>query len=208
MSTREFVIYKDIKYFIQSSGHYYQCARKDIKPRLLHRKVWFDNYGEIPAGHIIHHRDHNWRNNDISNLEMVERGKHSSDHMKKFLQDPEYIRKTRAGLAKGQEYAKAWHSSAEGIKWHKMHGKKSWDGRKVEAIACSVCGKIKETPFPSRTRFCSSACAQRIGYKRYETDKRKCVQCGVEFVTNKHRDIKTCGYKCSAIRRWALIKQS
>lgn len=47
---------------------------------LLHRRVWADAHGPIPAGHVVHHRDENTGNNSIENLELMERGAHNSMH--------------------------------------------------------------------------------------------------------------------------------
>lgn len=202
MSLKEHVVYKENKYFIQSSGRYYSCGNKTIKPRLLHRKVWFDHYGDIPKGHVVHHIDGNWRNNHISNLEVITVKKHLSDHNKEWRKDPEYVRKTMKGLDNAQIQAKKWHASKEGIEWHKKHGKECWANRKQSIIKCVVCSKERLTPFPSRTRFCSSACAQKVGYQRYKTEERICIKCGKSFIANKHRKTVSCGYSCAAIRRW------
>lgn len=73
----EHVFYKGKKYRIQSCGKYYYRNQEE---HLLHRTVWIDNYGAIPKEYVIHHKDHNWRNNDISNLEMVSKSEHGRIH--------------------------------------------------------------------------------------------------------------------------------
>jgi hypothetical protein len=67
----ESVTYKGEKYYIQSSGRYYQSRHKVLGERSLHRRVWVEHNGPIPEKHDIHHKDENWRNNDIKNLECL-----------------------------------------------------------------------------------------------------------------------------------------
>ena len=200
--TKEHVIYNGEKYWLQTTGRYYQNGNRQAKPRLLHRKIWVDHYGEIPEDHVIHHKDHDWRNNNISNLEAVPRRKHASEHSIEARQDPEYVRKTMIGLDKAREAAKKWHKSKEGHKWHKQHAKEGWKDKKIYKIICSICNKEKITPFPTRTRFCSVYCSRAGKYESYKTEMRKCVECDKEFITNRHREIKTCSRSCGAKMRW------
>ncbi len=204
----EFVIYKDEKYWLQSSGRYFQSGRKRSKHRLLHRRIWFDNFGEIPPFHVIHHKDHDWRNNDVSNLEMIHRSKHSSDHMKEFLKDPGYVKKMNSALDKAQELSKAWHASEDGIKWHKIHAKEGWINRKKTKIICEYCSKEHLTPFPSRTRFCSRSCSLRGIYSRQKGKEQRCLECKAVFMANKYRKVECCGHKCSAGRRARLNREA
>ena len=50
--------------------------------RLLHRAVWEAAHGPIPAGHHIHHRNHDWRDNRLENLECLPAVAHKSHHAK------------------------------------------------------------------------------------------------------------------------------
>ena len=47
----------------------------------LHRVVYEDNYGPIPKGHHVHHKDHNRHNNCIENLELLTASEHLRYHM-------------------------------------------------------------------------------------------------------------------------------
>jgi hypothetical protein len=40
--------------------------------KLLHRVIWQLANGTIPDGYVVHHKDHDKTNNNISNLELVE----------------------------------------------------------------------------------------------------------------------------------------
>jgi hypothetical protein len=46
----------------------------------VHRMEWERVNGPIPEGHLIHHRDGNRLNNDISNLECVSARTHLNHH--------------------------------------------------------------------------------------------------------------------------------
>lgn len=46
----------------------------------IHRMVWEQAHGPIPPGYIVHHVDHDKRNNDLSNLALMSRQEHSAHH--------------------------------------------------------------------------------------------------------------------------------
>lgn len=50
------------------------------KYRAEHQVVWESHNGTIPNGHVIHHKDENKKNNDISNLECITKREHDLHH--------------------------------------------------------------------------------------------------------------------------------
>lgn len=48
-----------------------------------HRWLWEQTHGPIPKGYVIHHKDGNKMNDDLSNLEMMTSYAHKSLHAKK-----------------------------------------------------------------------------------------------------------------------------
>ena len=64
------------------NGREYVCWKENGKQRrrLAHRWIWEQAHGPIPAGYDVHHRDHNPLNNDLGNLELIERGRHKAHH--------------------------------------------------------------------------------------------------------------------------------
>lgn len=62
---------------IHAPGH--PVAQKDGWA-LEHRKVWFDANGEIPEGHVIHHRNEDRSDNRLENLVCLTRGEHAAEH--------------------------------------------------------------------------------------------------------------------------------
>lgn len=47
---------------------------------LAHRRIWRKNYGPVPTGFFIHHKDGNKKNNDINNLELIDALTHKRMH--------------------------------------------------------------------------------------------------------------------------------
>lgn len=108
----------------------------------MHRYVWEFYNGPIPKGYDIHHKDENKANNDISNLEMIRKGKHQADHAKK------------------------WHGSKEGIEWHKEQIRRN--PIKEKEFVCQCCKKKYISKPNGRNRFCSEKCKA----KYYRMEKR------------------------------------
>lgn len=52
---------------------------------LEHRKVWFDHYGFIEKGHVIHHINGDKHDNRIENLESMTRSQHMKEHYQEGL---------------------------------------------------------------------------------------------------------------------------
>lgn len=46
----------------------------------LHRAVYKDNFGEIPKGFVVHHKDENTHNNSPRNLKLLSNEEHTSLH--------------------------------------------------------------------------------------------------------------------------------
>ena len=75
ITTSEVTYYQGVKY-IKNYGGYFE----DKDGKKLHRVVWESHFGQIPQGHLIHHKDENKANNNISNLELMEWGEHTRVH--------------------------------------------------------------------------------------------------------------------------------
>ncbi len=46
----------------------------------MHRAIWEYYNGEIPKGYVVHHKDLNLANNDITNLEILTLAEHRKLH--------------------------------------------------------------------------------------------------------------------------------
>lgn len=65
----------------------YHRIRVDGRYRLAHRVEWERYYGPVPPGYDIHHLDHDKFNNDISNLQIVDKTTHKRLHGGCYLED-------------------------------------------------------------------------------------------------------------------------
>jgi len=157
----------------------------------------------IPRGHHIHHKDGNWKNNDISNLECISGIEHARSHMKARYLDPEFVIQNNKNLLLAQEAAKIWHASEEGRSVHVRTAKDQWKDKAKSEKICIVCAKPFMTYFANRvsTRFCSKSCAQAGCYAKQKTLKKNCGWCGVEFLANKYRNVICCSKLCSNRKR-------
>jgi hypothetical protein len=183
-------------YMYKWEGRYYRRGGTTKNPHsCLHRAIYETSFGEIPAGHHIHHKDGDSRNNTPSNLECIERSKHLSIHM----QDEKRKETARKHIVKAMEYAKKWHGSEEGSAWHKEHGKNVWDKRAGKKIhkRCLVCEKEYEA-YWEHSKYCSNGCKSKARVlSRKDNEDRKCVLCESEFNINKYSRTKTCSKGCA-----------
>lgn len=200
----EYVMYEGDKFRIQSSGRYYQDDNKKAAERLLHRRIWTDHYGAIPEGYVIHHKDHNWRNNDITNLQLIDAIAHKKQHAKECYKNPEYVAKNKISIKKAIESAKKWHKSKEGRSWHAKHAKKTWQKREKETIFCIKCAKPALKHFKNRknVRFCSTKCEGAAYYKNNRIEAN-CKACDKEFMRYKYRNTLYCSRLCSNRHRFS-----
>jgi len=141
----------------------------------LHRAIWEHYNGPIPVGWHVHHKDGDFNNNDLANLECLPADEHSAAHAedrRAVGRRPEHI----AHLDRIREKAAEWHRSEEGKAWHAENtakhfrvGGAAWRANKArrdrEAAnpvprRCAEC----DTEFLSatgRAELCSNACACR-----------------------------------------------
>ena len=201
---KKFVFYNGEKFWLQTTGRYYQSGKTTATERLLHRRIWIDAYGDIPAGMQVHHKNGDWSDNAIENLELVSESEHKSAHMTANMSDPEFRARAFQGLELARVKAAEWHGSEEGIAWHKEHGKRTWEGRTPAKATCSVCGAEFESFFPERARFCSRSCEQKQSFQRHKTATANCAMCGKEFVFNKYRKQECCSRTCANRRRASM----
>lgn len=202
------VIYKKVKYYVQSTGHYFQSREHILGTRSLHRRIWIEHNGEIQEGMEIHHKDGNWRNNDINNLELCRRGEHMSHHAKELWANPETRERMVAGLEKAREAAREWHSSEDGRRWHSENGRKAWEGREKQPAICATCGAEFMTHFPDKAKHCSKSCTNRYARLNGKRHEKTCPICGKRFELSPFdvNKTRTCSRSCGAKLRWKESK--
>lgn len=162
--------------FIAMRKRYYQSTGGHKTERFLHRRIWLDNNGPIPKGFHIHHKDGNWRNNSIENLQLVSASEHWRIHSedrsaraRKLWSDPEKAAALREHLDEVRDQTKAWHASPEGLAWHSVNGKAAWNNRQRVKLEtpCAECGGEILTFFPKRAKFCGVICKRKNLNRRY-----------------------------------------
>lgn len=165
----------------------------------LHQEIWKDAHGVdvIPLGYHVHHVDEDPFNNDPANLDLLL----GSDHLRKHAAGEKWTEARQAWIKAGQEAARAWHSSEEGLELHRELGHKSWEAAEEESYTCQRCGREFETRvMHNRTRFCSPSCksAERRA-SGVDDETRACRVCGTEFTVNRYSKKSHCSRKCAAV---------
>ena len=187
----------DRMYYRPHAGH----IRAGVEA--LHREIWKQANGPIPDGYHIHHIDGNSFNNELSNLGCVPVAEHLRHHGD-LPKSAEYIAVRRKSLDTARESARLWHGSEDGHKWHSEHGKQTWEGRKLHKCTCAFCGKEFDTPFPSRTRYCSQNCGSRHRFvRKVDFEQRICKRCGQPYMVDKGEKKQVyCSRSCAAKARF------
>ena len=71
---------------------YYICYGGTKQPhKYEHVLIYESEFGPIPKGYIVHHKDGNGINNNIDNLEIMSRAQHQWEHGKKIYIDGELM---------------------------------------------------------------------------------------------------------------------
>ena len=194
MENQQTIVYKGEIFRLQSTGYYYQSDNKNQPERLLHRRIYRDHHGPIPKGMHIHHKNLDWQDNRIENLEQRNASKHSKEHMA--------LRKKvkKLCIVCGKEYRtvvpsrRKYCSSA-------CHQRDSYQRYKNVQEKCPECGKtFMHSKFRAQL-CCSRKCANK--YRGKEIQKAivqktgKCPQCGKEFVFSRFWTQTCCSRKCA-----------
>lgn len=157
-------VFNNKRYYLYKGERYFSSSSKR-----LHIQVYKNKYGDVPKGFHVHHKDGNRANNDISNLELITAKEHLSQHSKKRVKDnPSFFIKFQA---MGQNTAKIWHSSTEGLAWHKKHGKNSWKNRKYKTHQCLQCGKYFESRYSGIIKYCHNNCKAKALRERRKLER-------------------------------------
>lgn len=168
-----------------------------------HRYVWELNYGKIPDGYDIHHKDGDKSNNDISNLELITRSEHMRLHGAQLTEEQRAERRRNLVENAGPRAAE-WHKSEEGRLWHAKHLEEMGGSVcKKKTFICEMCSKEFVASDNGRTRFCSNACKSAWRRKSGVDDvERVCPACGKTFKINKYSKQKTCSRSCANKLSW------
>jgi len=194
--------FNGIRFTIGPGRKYF--SNSNVKPRSMHCYVWSYYNGEIPKGYEVHHKDLNRYNNDISNLELLEKHEHKKLHGRILTDEQREWRRNNIN-EKARPKAIEWHKSQEGKEWHEKQVKTRKDNRKQVTGNCLQCGKeiLGYNNVGHTKKFCSGACAQK--YRRdngLNNVERICVICGKPFIADKYGHKQTCGKSCGVTLAW------
>lgn len=194
--------FNGIRFTIGPGRRYF--SNSAVKPKSMHQYVWTYYNGTIPKGYDVHHVDGDRYNNDISNLQLLERSEHKKLHGRQLTQEQREWKRNNLNT-KARPKAIEWHKSEEGKRWHKQHAKTMKQKEVVVTCVCQQCGKQFTTVNNKGVtkRFCSGACSQK--YRRengLNNTTRTCVVCGKGFITDKYGKAITCSRSCGNKLAW------
>lgn len=169
--TMEWVVYAGRRWHRRNA--YFSTAFRNPdgsqRTELLHRRVWADAHGAIPDGYVVHHKDDNPKNNEIENLELMERSAHNSMHKRGRLPATHRLqvfvcRHCGSIVERVQMSDGRWCSGRCKDAGRYAAGYRSPQRRALAAarakLVCCECGSSLNAK-NSRARFCSSRCAKR-----------------------------------------------
>ena len=169
----------------------------------MHRRIWIASKGAIPNGYDVHHRNEDWQDNSLDNLCIMPKSDHMRMHTIDRLKEPHYYATRKKQLATAREKSKEWHASADGMRWHRDHAKRTLGRIPKKKIKCVHCGHEWMTTYHN-ARFCSRSCSATYHVMHVmEKTERKCEECGVLFMVPKVRKTRFCSPQCSA---WGVAK--
>lgn len=188
------IIYRGYSYS-RSPGRLYYFPSSWVKARYgresLHRDIYTDTYGPIPAGYHVHHKDGNAENNTPENFELIS----ASDHAKHHYEDRfESIKAAR----------QAWERTPEAKATKRAAMAKARANTPERTESCPHCGKPVATRHSTRI-YCSSAC--QAADRRLVKNLRECPICGSTYggqAPGARNVAQTCSYKCG----WELRRRN
>lgn len=182
----------------KKTGYYLSTKPIGAKRKRLHVYVWEREHGTIPKGYHVHHIDHNKANNEPDNLALLTASQHRQIHADE-MEDERRAKIKRNLIEKAIPASKAWHSSKEGLEWHRQHGIKMMREREPITYTCTMCGKEFQSRHiygKNENHFCSNNCKSAYRRKSGVDDVEKiCECCGEGFKANKYSTVKYC-QKC------------
>lgn len=199
----KYIYYNGLKFTRDDFSGYYLNS---TKRKRLHRYIWECEVGVIPKGYHVHHIDHNKWNNNISNLELINKSRHASHHGSINAKD-NYDKMIKNLNEVARPKASEWHGSVDGIEWHKEHYRKY--GHKLyisSTLKCIKCG-VEYVTTNKSSKFCSNKCKSK--YRRdigVDDVYRVCEVCGCNFKASKYSKTKTCSRSCGS-RLSAITKK-
>jgi hypothetical protein len=129
--------WENVRWYRNRAGYY-----QDRTGTLMHTAIWERlNHRKVPDGYVVHHKDENKGNNDLSNLELMSFEEHARMHCKARPADHPWVKQ-------------------QGSEQMRKRVTKLWENRKPRDVTCVGCGKVYQS-IGMRSKFCDRACAAR-----------------------------------------------
>ena len=101
-------------------------SNKTKETKYIHVLVWEAFNGEIPEGYVVHHKNHNRKDNRLENLELLDMHTHATMHLNEHFED---FRKSSVKSRSKPvlqytlegEFIKEWPSQAEASRQTGIH---------------------------------------------------------------------------------------
>jgi hypothetical protein len=144
------------KFSLNKTGYF----NSTTMPRIMaHRWVWINHYGIPPKNMHIHHKDDDKSNNNIENLQLIDRYLHLRLH-KSTQENKHKMRKLIENIRPMTDLK--WRNSPRYANHILLMIDKSITARRLIHFdkICLICGK-SFTRSLARAKFCSGACKTR-----------------------------------------------
>lgn len=156
MTDRITVEYKGKKYHRYPNSkrrqlrvYYWRHDKWKQSPVALHRQIYIDNFGEIPKGFHIHHKDGDPDNNSPDNLQALPSREHNRITQEEYKNNPEWV----------EEQRKRFNSR----EWREKMSYAQKNRRRI-VKSCDLCGDKFETS-SSNAKWCPLCKSMRYSDK-------------------------------------------
>lgn len=160
----ESVRYDGITWHAGPDGYYRSTGHG-----LLHRYMYVHEVGPIPAGMQVHHRNHDKRDNRVSNFVLLAPGQHWHEH----------------GEERGED-------------WHRKGGRATWARAEYRDFTCQRCGELFRSRGTTGAQYCPGACREAAAPSRAQ-EQRVCSVCGDTFECQRRNPTRTCSRRCTSV---------
>lgn len=180
----------------KNTGYFLSSKKIGKARKRLHVYIYETETGQtVKRGYHVHHKDGDKLNNDISNLEMIDKKAHEQYHVD-HLTEERKKQMAETIVKYGVPAAREWHKTDAGHEWHVEHGKIVAANMPLRKYVCDYCGNVYYTkniyPADSNT-FCSNKCKAAARRKSGVDNVEKiCPICGARYATNKYSPAKYC----------------
>lgn len=175
----------------------------------LHRAVYNYYFGEIPAGYVIHHIDHNPENNDITNLQPLTKSEHQKIHSSKkhfaTIEQNTFLCPICGKSFIDTSHERIYCSSSCSAIAYQNQRRTELEGK---TLICKHCGKEFPATDTHNGCFCSGKCSSAFVRKNYFIEST-CPVCGKVFQNRQYdHPAKYCSSSCAAKARWQKRRQN